>query len=251
MGAPETRRPALQAVIDQALAAGFQDLYTLVPARIAKWDASRQRADCQILVKNVHEDEEGNRQVASWPIVPGVPVQFLGAGGFRITCPISDGNLSIDGAQIPATTGSLLFAFRSIDRWLSGTGGEVDPEIDHAHALTDAVFFPGLRPFGSPWSSCPTDHMTIGADEGKQIHFHRDAVVLGDESGAEKTLLAETLLADFKDAVSTLNTILQAGTAGGPTKQMIVQAAQWALTTLYTRLQSGGTAYLSQQVKNK
>lgn len=63
-------------------------------------------------------------------------------------------------------------------------------------------------------------------------------------------LLADVLLSDLQAFVSTMNTILQAGTAGGPTKQVIVQAAQLALTQLYTRLQSGGAAYKSTVANN-
>ena len=247
----DDRFPGLQEVINRAVEAGLRNLYTLIPAKIVKWDADKQRADCQILIKDVTENEEENRVATSWPVVTGVPVKFIGAGGFRLTCPVSDGTLNIEGTSVKATTGSLVFSHRSLDKWLSGDGKEVDPEFDHSHALTDAVFFPGLMPFGAPWTSCPTDHMTLGFDSGKQIHLHAQTICLGDESGAEKMLLAETLLADFKSAVTTMNTILLAGTTGGPTAQTITQAAQWALTQLYIRLQANGVAYLSQQVLNK
>lgn len=245
------RRPDLQTIINRALASGMRDVYTMVPAKVVKYEAAKQRVNCQILIKSVTEGEDGSREVNSWPVVPGVPVQFPGAGPFRITCPISDGNLVIDGEQYAATTGSLFFSFLSLDKWLSGTGGEVDPEIDHHHALTDAVFVPGLRPFGAPLSSCPTDQMTIGHDSGKQIHFGKSLITIGDESGAEKMLLAETLIADLKAAATTINTILLGGTTGGPTAQNITQAAAWALTQLYTRLQANGVAYLSTQAKNR
>jgi hypothetical protein len=104
--------------------------------------------------------------VHSFPVVPGVPVQFLGAGGFRITCPISDGT-----GGNASTTGTLFFSHRSLDKWLTGTGGEVDPEFDHDHALGDAIFIPGLMPFGAPWQSCPTDKMSKEVTPERGVHW--------------------------------------------------------------------------------
>lgn len=173
------RNSTLGGTINDAVELALRDLRTCIPAKIVKWDAGKQRADCQILVKNVTEGEGAEREVASFPVVPGVAVQFLGAGGFRITCPISDGS----GGK-SATTGTLFFAFRSLDKWLSGSGGEVDPELDHAHALADAVFIPGLVPFGAPWQSCPTDTMSIGDDASGagRIHFKAGEINLGENA---------------------------------------------------------------------
>jgi hypothetical protein len=152
------RRPSLQDVILKAVGIGLRDLYTLIPARVVKWDAEKQRANCQILVKQVTTNEQGERVVEEWSVVTGVPVQFPGAGGFRVTFPISDGT------QSAATTGSLVFAHRSLDKWLTGSGAVVDPEYDHDHALKDAVFFPGLMPFGAALESVPSDVASFGSD---------------------------------------------------------------------------------------
>jgi len=209
------RRTTLQAVIDEALAAGLRDLYTMIPAKVVKWDADKQRADCQPLIKNVTSGEEDDREVTSCPVVPGVPVQFIGAGGFRMTCPISDGNTIIEGSAAKATTGMLIFSHRSLDKWLSGNGDEVDPEFDHDHGFQDAVFMPGLMPFGAPWSSCPTDHMTVGYDSGKQAHFHKDTIALGDESGNDWVALAQKVLDELDKIKTAHNSHKHAFTGSG------------------------------------
>lgn len=175
----------LQEVINAAVAAAQRSLLTWLPAKVVKWDADKGRVDCQILIKEVTEGEDESREVNSWPVVTGVPVQFVGAGGFRLTCPVVKG-----------TTGTLFFSARSLDKWLTGTGGEVDPEFDHDHALTDAVFMPGLKPFGAPWASIP-DHGTIGVDDGVQIHFHSATIVIGDEAGSDFIALAAKVKAWF------------------------------------------------------
>jgi hypothetical protein len=201
------RRPTLQAVIEAAKEAGRKGIYTWAPARVVKWDADKQRADCQILVKQVYRDEEDERRAKSWPVVTGVPVEFPGAGGYRITFPISDGNTVIDGARAAATTGALMFSHVSLDKWLSGNGREVDPELDHTHALTDAKFFPGLHPFGSPWGDVPTDHMTIGHDSGVQAHYHQNVLTVAkraDEAAATAVALADLVLEQLTDIATAL-----------------------------------------------
>jgi hypothetical protein len=85
-----------------------------------------------------------------------------------------------------STTGSLFFSSRSLDKWLSGSGQEVDPEFDHDHALNDAIFFPGLNPFGAPLASCPTDRASFGSDSdgNGRVETTTDNVLLG--AGATK-----------------------------------------------------------------
>lgn len=175
----------LPEIINRAVERGARALYTLAPAKIVKWDASKQRANCQILVQEPDQDEQGNRVVASWPVVTGVPVQFMstGPGGFTLSCPISDGTLQINGQTVPATTGSLLFAHRSLDKWLTGSGAEVDPEIDHSHALTDAVFMPGLNPFGAPLNSVPTAAGWVGFDGGLGMSNDSNVIVMAQTPG--------------------------------------------------------------------
>lgn len=188
----------LAEVINKAVESGKRTVFTCIPAKVVKWDAGKQRADCQILIKNSYEDEEGKRQAESWPVVPGVPVQFMGAGGFRLTFPIGDGSGGTE-----QTIGTLFFSFLSMDKWLSGSGREVDPEFDHDHALADAVFMPGLKPFGGPWGDVPTDAMTLGKDSGLQIKM-TDSLVTIAQTAANADFVA--LAGAINNAFSTIIT---------------------------------------------
>lgn len=176
------RGPQLERVIARAIEAALStDFFKVRIARVVKWDAAHQRADCQPLVKRVYQGESGERLVASRKVVPSCLVAVLGAGGYRSTFPISDGS---DGSA--QTTGLLLYSDDSIDRWAIGDGGEVDPEIDHAHAPMDGIFICGVLPFGRAWASYPTDHATIGADSGTQLHLRANKVVVAaNESGSK------------------------------------------------------------------
>lgn len=221
------RRPTLQEAINLAVSVGMRNLYTCIPARVTKWDASKQRADCKILIKEPFETEEGEREVQSWPIVTGVLTQFLGAGGFRITCPVSDGT---DGQA--ATIGTLMFAHRSLDKWSTGNGNEVDPEFDHDHSLSDAIFIPGLMPFGGAWGDVPTDGMSVGKDSGLQVKITGSLITLAETSAnAQFVALANKVKAWFdafntavtgwtpvpNDGGAALKTALSTLTGGTPT----------------------------------
>jgi len=123
---------------------------------------------------------------------------FLTAGGFTFTVPIVAGE----------TTGALLFAERSLDRWLAGRGSVVDPEIYTRFNQTDAIFLPGLLPFGNPMDPAPpTDHATAGSITGKRIHFRQNTICIGDESGSKKIVLD----GDAVNAGSLTGTVLVSG----------------------------------------
>jgi hypothetical protein len=214
------RRETLAEAINRAVSSGRRDLYTAIPAKVVKWDPSKGRADCKPLVKDVTRDEEGARVATSVPVIPGVPVLFQGAGEARITFPIRDGS----GGKA-ATTGLLIFSHRSLDKWLSGTGGEVDPELDHDHALADAVFIPGLMPFGAPWQSVPADEASIGSDtDGNgRIHFGASEVKLGDGASKQVARKGDKVTAGLQMSAWAQAVETALSTAGSP----IAPASAW------------------------
>ena len=163
-----------------------------LPGRVERYDATTRKADVQILVDDFHRDETGALVVDRVPIVTSVPVDLPTAGGYTITLPIVAGGPS-------ATLGTLHFAERSLDRWLAGSGAEVDPEIYSRWNLTDARFIPGVLPFGAPPSSAdPTDHMTVGSIAGVRIHLRASTICIGDESsGSDFVALAGKVLTEL------------------------------------------------------
>lgn len=161
------RAPTAAETIRRALNAYGMDLRVSMQAVVTAFDG-KNKVSVKPLVKNAYLDENDTRQVESFPIITGVPVQFPGSGVFRLSFPISDGTLVVGGVQVPATTGTLVFSDRSLDKWLTGKGGEVDPEIDHEHALSDAVFFAGVTAFGVAVSA-PTDAICLGDLNGNDF----------------------------------------------------------------------------------
>lgn len=182
------RAPSMAEVIRRHIAGAAMEMHHCKVSVVTAVDTgtSPPRVSVKPLIKiKIPDTEDGTRQLESQSIVTNVPVQFLGAGGFRITCPISDGTLIVDGQTIPATMGTLFFSDESLDAWLQGQGSEVSPTFDHRFAMDDGIFVPGLLPFGISLTSWPQDHMTIGFDEGPQIHLHSDHVTIGDEAASK------------------------------------------------------------------
>jgi hypothetical protein len=124
-----------------------------IPARVERYDAATQKIDAKPLVQRSYFDEAGDRQVESFPVVPSVPVLFPGGGGYRVVFPVAAGDFCL-----------LIISSVPLDRWLSGRGGEVDPEVDDGGALHHAVALVGLHPFGAPLSYAPAAAASFGQD---------------------------------------------------------------------------------------
>lgn len=202
------RTTTLQDLLSKFRESMAAQIHTALPGKIVRYDSSAQKADVQPLIKDRYTDEAGALQVRTLPVIPAVPVQFPGAGGYRITFPVAEGD-----------TGLLLFAESSLDKWLV-SGGTVDPEDDRRHDLTDAVFLPGLRDFGHALASAPTDRATFGKDDGLQIHISANGINIGSNTPAqlESETLGDTLQAWLNQIHVWLSalTLPVAGSVAGP-----------------------------------
>lgn len=203
-----SRNSTLQDLLARFRASIVADLHTALPGKIVRYDSSTQKADVQLLIKERYTDESGATQVRDLPVIPAVPVQFPGAGGYRITFPIATDD-----------TGLVVFSEASLDKWLV-SGGTVDPSDDRRHDLTDAVFLPGLRDFGHALGSAPTDRATFGKDDGLQIHVDPSLISIGSNSAAQLEFAAlgdtiQTYLQTLQIWLSAL-TLPVAGAVAGP-----------------------------------
>lgn len=253
------RAPSLSEVMRRHIEAHMAQVRTCIPAVVTAYDAGTQKVSVKPLVRQAFLDEEDERQTESVPVIAGVPLMFPGAGPFRVTFPISDGNLQIDGNTIPATTGTLFFTERSIDVWLSGSGSEVDPEIDRMHDISDGIFVAGLNPFGAALSDVPTDRMTVGYDGGVQAHFHSSVMKLGDDNAVDfatlGTKLDDALYKLFDDGgtfPNNLNGLAQdlANMAADPIFAAICTQAAAAAGQGAVHLLAATTLYFSTRVAN-
>ena len=109
----------------------MSELHVCLPGRIERYDHTEQRAEVKPLLRRNYRDGDES----DMPVIADVPVIWPRAGGASLTMPVQAG----DGVL-------LVFADRSIDRWLV-QGGEVTPDDRRKHDLSDCVAIPGLVPF--------------------------------------------------------------------------------------------------------
>lgn len=195
MSGPPGKPTSMADVMKRAIANALADLHTAMPGKVVKVykDGDNIKyVDVQPVLKFAFFNEDDQRISDSFPVIPGVPVNFPGGGGAYITFPIAEGD-----------TGIIVFSEASLDKWLS-KGGEVDPEFDHRFELTDAMFLPGLRPFANRLKNVPSDRLTIGMNEGLRIHIDGSTIRIGSDVGGE--LDASTLATPTKKWMDDLYT---------------------------------------------
>ncbi len=217
--------PSLERLLFDFADARLADVWTGQPGRIERYDAAKQRADVQPLVKGRFVAEDGTVTAELLPIVPNVPVVMPGGGGFGATFPVAVGD-----------TVWLAHASSSMDRWQE-RGGAVDPADDRRHALTDAVAIVGLRDFAHPRANAPTDRARFGKDGGVALEVTATEVLVGGGPSAthSPTFRADFFLAAFDTLMASVATAV--GTSGTPAGATAAAAAiSAAVVTFHTDL---------------
>ena len=148
-----SQTPSAPSTMTGAIAAILSGVHTSLPGRVEAYDSATGRADVSPLVGHAFLDEDGERQVEAYPVIPGVPVIMPGSGGRRIKYPVAVGDTVL-----------LMFAEGSIDRWKSKGGVVTDTGDDRRFHLSDAVAISGLMDFATAADASPAIEFT---DAGK------------------------------------------------------------------------------------
>lgn len=146
--------PTLDECITAAIESRLKEVHTGMPAKVTRYDVTKQLCDAAPLIKTRFLDESGAAIVQELPVVTNIPVVFPGSGNFGLTFPVAVGDVVW-----------LAFSESSLDKWKS-QGGTVDPVDPRRHALADAVAVVGLRPFNSPFAG-DGQFITIGSKDGQ------------------------------------------------------------------------------------
>lgn len=215
------RTPTFSEAIATALSTAAQELRVAMPARVTRVHGN-QLVDVQPAFKAVNY---ADGSPTSLPQVCRCPVLAPIGQDYAVILPIAVGD-----------TGLIVCADRSLDPWMAGAGAgtEVDPIEGHTHALTDAVFVPGMVPEQRQTSE-PLNSDLVIRNGQTQIRLEKDGNVrLVNAAGHELVdLTLQTL-----DAVNSLTQILaqsQTITMLGPSPTLWA-AAQAQLTQLQSQV---------------
>lgn len=189
------RTPELADVIRQAIEDRLAELHVMLPGRIDRYDATTQKADVEPLIKRLQKTADGEIS-EELPVIPGVPVAFPRAGGFKITFPVEAGDRC-----------TLVFCERSTENYQTGNGRrgdnnalirQTDPDNFSVHDLTDAVCFLGWYNDAEALSPTDSTDMVLGEEGGPVIHIGNDQVNLYEKGAADFVALAQKTFDELK-----------------------------------------------------
>lgn len=204
------RSPDMADIIRQAIEDRLAEVHVMLPGRIDAYDADLQKADVEPLIRRLQETVDGEIK-EDLPVIPGVPVVFPRAGGFKITMPVQPGDRCM-----------LVFCERSIDTYQTGQGRrgddttlikQTDPGTFEMHNLSDPVALLGWYNDAEALSPAPdANDMVIGEHGGPVIHIGGDQVNLYQKSGSGHDFVAlagktKTELDKLKDDINSLKTV--------------------------------------------
>lgn len=144
--------PPLSSSIGKIIDSALLSCHIGMPARVLEYVESEQRVSVKPIIRRSVFGEDGARLAESIPAIEGVPVIFPGAGVYKLTFPITKGDIVW-----------LLFSEGSLDKWLSTAAADIDPDDDRRNALSDAVAIPGIMPFGAPSDQTDSTAVVIAA----------------------------------------------------------------------------------------
>ncbi len=164
-----------------------------MPGQVLSYDAGKQRANIQVTVKSGRINENGDRVADEIAVHQSVPCIHLGGGGFRMVSPIA-----------PGDTVLIVYCSRHIGPWLD-SGGVTDPGSDQHHSISDAVAICGLRDFAHPLGNAPSDHASIGYDNGATIEMRQNEIRIGGDIGTDSTILVSSFMTAMDKLIASIS----------------------------------------------
>ena len=195
--------PDLRDILQAHLAHLAATLRVCLPGRVEAYDAAANTASIQPLLPELVEGVSPDDVPVSHslPLLTGVPVLLLAAGGVSLTMVPQQGDLV-----------TLLVADRCMDL-LFTNGQSNEPGDSRRHDLMDAMALPAF--FTA--QAVPTDAgtasigmaSTTGAP-GLRIHFSASTLALGEANPSFSVALAEKVLSEMQALRATVNALVSA-----------------------------------------
>ncbi len=182
-----SRSPTMAEVLRLAVEYHTRDLWTALPGKIDKFNASNQIADVKPLVQNLTATEDGEELAEPLPIIPNVPVWWPRSGGFYTTFPVKAGDFCL-----------LIFFSRSIDKYLEGDGEDQDPGDFRTHDLTDAIALMGFSPKSQAITDYDEDAAVLALEGGTRVRVAKDLIELGIKNAEDQVVVESKNQSELK-----------------------------------------------------
>lgn len=144
------------------------DVHTSFPGRIQSYDAAKQTADIQPLIRHAVKQADDSFEYEELPVLPCVPVIFPRVGEWFIGFRISEGDTVL-----------VVCCESAIGHWRVGDGAIQFPGDIRRHHLSHAVAIPGLFVRDRALVHAPAEDgpgIVLGrdSDDGMRVSFKDD-----------------------------------------------------------------------------
>lgn len=187
----------VQGIVDDATA----ELRVCMPGRIVEYDADTHLASVQPLLKRKFY---GASESVLLPIVNNVPVVHPRTASAMVRLPVAPDDIVM-----------MVFADRSIERWLDGDGTEVEPQDIRQHHISDAYCILGGYPSEAPITANNPDALEIFVVPGTKLTIGNGTDELVELAHGAFTDLKE-LCDNLIDVLLNIQLLTVTGVTGGP-----------------------------------
>lgn len=190
-----------QPTFGEAIQAGalraVEDLDVAYPYKVISQDLSTGLVSLEPLIQVLEEDGE----VYDLPPLSEVPVSYPSGGGFHLVYPLSEGD-----------EGFVVCSSRSMSQWVESGDPQAAPEGRRLSSLTDAVFFPGLRPRNNPRPELEEGLLSIGSNEdgSGEIAIPGGSIRIGSRTASDALAKSAPVTSDLTSIATDLQTIATA-----------------------------------------
>jgi hypothetical protein len=199
-------------LLQTAVETGLADVHTAMPGQVVRVvpDGQQQLVDVRPCLRRAVPTDDGTAPFVEedLPILPRVPVGYPQGGGFFLSWPLKPGDFV-----------TLVFAERSIDRWLATASKARQAAVSTGdvgmHTLDGAIALPvGPAPLANLLQGVSADDLVIGVSGGDAIRIQPDGtIVFGGGSGPRSMAIAELVATELARVKADLSALKAAANA--------------------------------------
>lgn len=168
-----------------------QQSRTSIPVSVVEDSEDGHTIKLQPLVKAIIRKSDGTTEAVALPVLPDVPIHHPGGGGVTTT-----------NAHKKGDEGWIIVSDASIDSWHQQGGVQAPPDT-LSHALSDAVYIPGVRSDPRKLKGVSKNSTQTRTDDKQSVHDVSEAGVTSVRGTSVARVDDETARLQ-KDGASTI-----------------------------------------------
>ncbi len=176
--------PTFGEVIAQAIDSRLLDVHTALPGKVTKYDAAKQVADVQIVIRRAALKLDGEQVLEDFPIIPNVPVAWPRGGGCYLHFPLAEGDHVL-----------LVFSESAIGQWRE-SGQIAEPGDLARHDLSYPIAIPGIAPNAGKFADAPASSEAVLIVQGGRLR-------VSTSGGSAEFVALANLVQQAIDAIQT------------------------------------------------